>query len=207
MSLFLAASPSPSPSPGKPEPESNLSHLVHDVETGIMDQVKLYAPRVIGSIIIILIFYWISTYYVPVKPEKTDKIVKQKLMEYEMAYIRYYGIIFVGVLIGILNLRIQTSMLLTVLGSAGIAVALSLQGVLGHITAGIYISVNTLFDIGETIEVSSGPKVYRGIVKDFNFFNTTLFGVDVTTTTVAIPPSPIVIPNSFIQSGIVTKID
>ena len=96
----------------------------------------------------------------------------------------------------IIPLGIQPATLLAVFGTTGIAIALSLQGVLTNMVSGIYISVNSLFKLGDTVSiVGSGGNTYKGTVSSFNLFNT-IISTDKDTT--------VTVPNTYIQNNIVT---
>jgi small conductance mechanosensitive channel len=148
--------------------------------------------RCLQSIIIIIISFIIAKVYSNYsrKKEKENK----DLINYELNNIIYYIILTAGIILALFNLQIQTSTLLTVLGSAGIAIALSLQTMLTNITSGLYIGCNNLYKIGDMIQITSpSGQLYKGNVSSFNLFNTTITD----------NKNSIIIPNTMIQSNII----
>lgn len=67
-------------------------------------------------------------------------------------------------------LGIQTTSVITVLGAAGLAVALALQGSLANLAAGILIIVGKYFKIGDYIEAGGAS----GTVTEVELFTTQL---------------------------------
>lgn len=146
--------------------------------------------RCLQSIVIIIIFFIIAKLYRDHATKKENK----DLINYELNNIIYYIILITGIIFALFNLQIQTSTLLTVLGSAGIAIALSLQTILTNVTSGLYIGCNNLYKIGDMIQITSpSGKLYKGNVSSFNLFNTTITD----------NKNSIIIPNTMIQSNII----
>lgn len=120
----------------------------------------------------------------------STKKENKDLINYELNNI----ILITGIIFALFNLQIQTSTLLTVLGSAGIAIALSLQTILTNVTSGLYIGCNNLYKIGDMIQITSpSGQLYKGNVSSFNLFNTTITD----------NKNSIIIPNTMIQSNII----
>lgn len=146
--------------------------------------------RCLQSIVIIIISFIIAKLYSNNSTKKENK----DLINYELNNIIYYIILIIGIIFALFNLQIQTSTLLTVLGSAGIAIALSLQTILTNVTSGLYIGCNNLYKIGDMIQITSpSGKLYKGNVSSFNLFNTTITD----------NKNSIIIPNTMIQSNII----
>ncbi len=116
-------------------------------------------------------------------------IHKSNIVFYELGYIIYYLIITFGIIFAIINLGIQTTTILTIFSTFGLAIGLVLQGVLTNITSGIYIGFNDLFKIGDVINIDG----YTGMVDSFSLFNTILKTNS---------GSKIIIPNNKFQSNI-----
>ncbi|MEA4911883.1 MAG: mechanosensitive ion channel family protein [Oscillospiraceae bacterium] len=91
------------------------------------------------------------------------------------------------------NLGVPTTSFLTLLGSAGIAIGLSLQGSLSNMAGGLMILLFRQFKVGDFIEAPGG---YSGTVADISIFYTTLTTVD---------NRKIVIPNGTLSNGVITN--
>ena len=81
-----------------------------------------------------------------------------------------YAILIVVVVAALGQLGVQTTSLLAVLGAAGLAIGLALQGTLSNIAAGLMLLWLRPFDVGDYIE---GDGV-AGTVRELGLFNTQL---------------------------------
>jgi small conductance mechanosensitive channel len=145
------------------------------------------------SLFIFFVFFIIASIYKNYYKKKQDNLIK-----YELTDIIYYLLLFIGLFFSLIQLGIQTTSLYTIFGSIGLTFALSLQSTLSILASGLYISLNNLYNIGETIEIL-GPNgtIYNGKVSLFNLFNTTILSTKDNT--------PIIIPNNYIQNNILNK--
>lgn len=102
----------------------------------------------------------------------------------------YYVLVGV-VLIAVLNLfGIETTSLIAVLGAAGLAIGLALQGTLSNFAAGVMLLIFRPIRVGDWVEVAG----HAGTVKEIAIFNTLLDTGD---------NVRIIIPNSQISSDVV----
>jgi len=100
-----------------------------------------------------------------------------------------YYLIWAVVLIGVLGLfGIQTTSLVAVLGAAGLAVGLALQGTLSHFAAGVMLLIFRPFTIGDYVEAGGAA----GSIEEIGLFGTTLRTPDNIKT---------IIPNGLIWGG------
>ena len=91
-----------------------------------------------------------------------------------IASLAYYLALAV-VVIAVLSLfGIQTTSLVAVLGAAGLAVGLALQGTLSHFAAGIMLLIFRPFKVGDVVEVGGT----KGKVEEVGIFTTTLRSPD-----------------------------
>ncbi len=89
-------------------------------------------------------------------------------------------------------LGIQTTSFVAVLGAAGLAIGLALQGSLANFAGGVLILLFKPFKVGDVIEAQG----FIGIVKGIQIFNTILNTFD---------NKKIIIPNGAISSGSITN--
>ncbi len=103
-----------------------------------------------------------------------------------------YGIIFITLIMTLSNFGIETTSIIAVLGAAGLAIGLALQGTLQNVAAGIMLLVIRPFRKGDFIEAGN----ISGTVEETGFFITrmhTAQGLYIT------------VPNSMIWSNIITN--
>ena len=109
------------------------------------------------------------------------------------AGLAYYFVLAV-VLIAVLSLfGIETTSLVAVLGAAGLAVGLALQGTLSNFAAGVMLLVLRPFRVGDVIEAAGS----LGKVQEIGIFSTTLNTPD---------NVRIIIPNSAVFAGTIKNV-
>ena len=147
--------------------EAEASQAI-DLATEIL---TAYGLRVIGAVVI-LIVGWVASSWaahtirkIAVRSEHVDVMLGSFL-----ASLARYGIIAVTVLAVLAKFGVQTASLVAVLGATGLAIALALQGTLGHIAAGVMILFFRPFKVGQYVEVAG----QAGTVKAVTLFTTEL---------------------------------
>jgi len=94
----------------------------------------------------------------------------------------------VVILASVTELGVDTTSFIAILGAAGLAIGLALQGILGNIGSGVILIFFRPFEVGDTI--SAGGET--GTVESINLFNTTLLTPD---------NKVILIPNNAVAAG------
>lgn len=193
------------------------SNFVNNKYQNIKTYVSNNMPKIIMSILILLVFFTVANYYKALIIDKgvknsgseiptqevikiltetnknvNSEVYKQNIIKYELGYIVYYLIIFAGIIITITNIGIESSSIFAILGTLGLAIGLALQGSLTNLTSGIYIGLSNIFNIGDKIKINGTT----GIIQEFSLFNTTISDEN---------GHNVIIPNSIIQSNILTN--
>jgi small conductance mechanosensitive channel len=104
----------------------------------------------------------------------------------------YFGILTVAVLAALSKFGIQTTSFVAVLGAAGFAVGLALQGSLANFASGVLILLFHPFKIGDYIKAGGT----EGEVKDIHLFVTELATLD---------NVQVIVPNSAIMGGMISN--
>ena len=102
---------------------------------------------------------------------------KAKLDEAVVAFISSLFYFFLLACVGVAtlaNFGVQTASVIAILGAAGFAVGLALQGSLANFAAGVMILVFSPFKVGDFIDVAG----VAGTVKDIDLFTTTMASPD-----------------------------
>jgi len=89
------------------------------------------------------------------------------------------------------KLGVKTTSFIAIVGAAGLAIALALQGALANFAAGLMIIIFRPFELGDTIETGGAV----GVVDEIQIFNTILTTAD---------NKRKIVPNSKITSEIIT---
>jgi small conductance mechanosensitive channel len=148
----------------------------------------MYLPRIGGAILLWIIGSWLIS-----------RLVKLASAGME---VRHLDISLQGFLRSLINvglrvlllfavagqLGIETTSFIAVLGAAGLAVGLALQGSLGNFAGGVLLLIFRPFKIGDVI--ASGGQT--GVVKEIQIFNTILLAADNRT---------IILPNGPVSNG------
>jgi len=87
-----------------------------------------------------------------------------------LAYVVRYGILVITAIIVLSQFGVQTASILAVLGAAGLAIALALQGTLSNLAAGIMLVWLRPFNVGEYVDAEG----IAGTVVEIGLFTTRL---------------------------------
>jgi small conductance mechanosensitive channel len=156
------------------------------------DIIIAYGPKILGALLIFIFGRWI-TKIVTTVIEKTMR--KAKVEDTLVGFISHLttALLLTFVVVAALNqLGIQTTSLVAILGAAGLAVGLALQGSLSNFAAGVMIIIFKPFRVGDFIEAAGT----LGTVHEIQIFNTLLDHPD---------NRRIVVPNSQITGGIISN--
>jgi small conductance mechanosensitive channel len=147
---------------------------------------ELYAGHILGAAAIVAVGFVALRYLVaPLRRLMERSRIEPSTTSFLANSLR--GLLLVVIVIAVLQqLGVETTSLLTVLATAGVAVALSLQNTLANFTAGLILLSFRLLRVGDVIE--SGPM--RGRVTEMLPFHVILLTAD--NQMVAVPNSVLV---------------
>ncbi len=106
----------------------------------------------------------------------------------------YYAVLTFAVVAALSSFGIQTASFVAVVGAAGLAVGLALQGSLSNFAAGVLILIFRPFRIGDLVEVSG----HKGTVQEIGIFTTTLHSLD---------NQKIIVPNSDVMGTTIVNVN
>ena len=140
----------------------------------ITDSVMQWGLKVVGAIVVLVVGRMIAGGLRGAVRRALDKNDVDKTLVPFLANLTYYAALAV-VVIAVLSLfGIQTTSLIAILGAAGLAVGLALQGTLSHFAAGVMLLIFRPFRVGDVVEV--GGTI--GKVEEIGIFTTTLKSPD-----------------------------
>ena len=136
--------------------------------------VVTWGLKVVGAIVVLIVGRMVAgAIRGAVRRGLTKRKVDETLIPF-LSNLAYYAALAV-VVIAVLGLfGIQTTSLVAILGAAGLAVGLALQGTLSHFAAGVMLMIFRPFRIGDVVEV--GGTI--GKVEEIGIFTTTLKSPD-----------------------------
>lgn len=149
----------------------NLEKLLDKLITTL----STYGPKVIGAIIIWIVGSWII---------KKMMLGMKKIMEkgdYDESLQKFLlnlgswilKILLIITLLG--TLGVPTTSFAAIIGAAGLAIGLALQGSLANFAGGVLIMIFRPFKIGDLIEAQGEV----GVVKEIEIFTTRLIGATI----------------------------
>jgi len=144
-----------------------------DAETiqHLLSLLSEYGLNVVGAVVILLVGWSLSKWAEKLTRKaltRTSK-VDVTLTAFLSSFARYLVVVFT--VIAVLNqFGVQTASLIAVLGAAGLAIGLAMQGTLSNIAAGVMLLVFRPFKAGDYVEVSG----QSGTVQSINLFVTEL---------------------------------
>jgi small conductance mechanosensitive channel len=157
-----------------------------------MDTVAEYAPKVLMAIVVLTIGLWLIKRIAIL----ADKAMKRRELDISLrTFLRSLmsiglKIVLVVTVAGMIG--IGTASFVTVLGAAGLAVGLALQGSLANFAGGVLILIFKPFKVGDTIEAQG----QLGEVKEIQIFNTLMLTSDYKT---------VILPNGVLSNNTIVN--
>lgn len=158
----------------------------------IIDLLAQYTPVVISALLVLLIGLWVIkrvAIFSQKAFEKKDLDVSLRTFLRSLISIGLKIILIVTVA-GMLG--IGTASFVTILGAAGLAVGLALQGSLSNFAGGVLILIFKPYKVGDTIEAQG----QTGEVKEIQIFNTLVLTADHKT---------VILPNGALSNGTIVN--
>lgn len=152
--------------------------------------VLVYAIKIAIAVVILIIGFWLINRITKIvnrffNTRRIDGTVNSFFKTLVGTTLKIVLIIIILNFIGI-----QTTSIVALIGAAGLAIGLALQGTLTNLAGGVMILLFRPFKVGDIIE-AQGKK---GRVRDIQIFNTVLLAED---------DKKIIIPNSVLSNGII----
>jgi small conductance mechanosensitive channel len=153
----------------------------------VMDFITLYGVKLIASLLIFFVGKKVAHILTTLVVKGMRKSNIDETITRFSYNVIYGGLLVIIVLAALSNLGINTASFIAVLGAAGLAVGLALQGTLSNVGAGILLVLFRPFRIGHTVQIAGE----NGTVEEINLFSVVLKSPD---------NKQIVIPNSAVIS-------
>jgi small conductance mechanosensitive channel len=165
---------------------------VSQLWTQVQDLVAVWGLKVIAALAIFIIGRWIAIMVRRGVRSMMEKSGADPIIIGFVASIAYIALLAFVVIAALGQLGIQTTSFIAILGAAGLAVGLALQGSLANFAAGFLMIIFRPFKVGDFIE---GAGV-AGVVEAIQIFTTTLKTGDNKT---------IIIPNAKLAGDNITN--
>ncbi|NHA14929.1 mechanosensitive ion channel [Thioalkalivibrio sp. XN279] len=158
----------------------------------MVDWVSQFGLKLIAAIVVFFIGKWLA--------RRISNLLKRGMQRAEtdptligfVGNIAYFGLLTMVVIAAVGQLGVQTTSFIAVLGAAGLAIGLALQGSLANFAAGVLMIIFRPFKAGDYIEAAGTA----GSVEEVQLFTTTLKTPD---------NKIVIIPNAQVTSDTITN--
>lgn len=158
----------------------------------LVDWVSQFGLKLIAAVVVFFVGKWLA--------RRISNLLKRGLQKADtdptligfVGNITYFGLLTMVVIAAVGQLGVQTTSFIAVLGAAGLAIGLALQGSLANFAAGVLMIIFRPFKAGDYIEAAGTA----GSVEEVQLFTTTLKTPDNKT---------VIIPNAQVTAGTITN--
>ena len=158
----------------------------------MVDWVSQFGLKLIAAVLVFFVGKWLA--------RKISNLLKRGMQRAEtdptligfVGNITYFGLLTMVVIAAVGQLGVQTTSFIAVLGAAGLAIGLALQGSLANFAAGVLMIIFRPFKAGDYIEAAGTA----GSVEEVQLFTTTLKTPD---------NKIVIIPNAQVTAGTITN--
>lgn len=152
-----------------------------------------YAPRLLLALVTLLVGLWLISMVVRITKAGLEKSKTEPTLISFVSNMVSWGlkallIISVASMVGI-----ATTSFVAILGAAGLAVGLALQGSLSNFAGGVLIMIFKPYKLGDLVEAQG----HLGVIKDIQIFVTVMVTLD---------NKQVIIPNGVMSNGTITNV-
>ena len=158
----------------------------------LVEGAATFGTQIIAAIAIFLVGRWLARRVSNLLERGLTRAGTDSTLVGFFRNISYFGLLALVLIAAVGQLGVQTTSFIAVLGAAGLAVGLALQGSLANFAAGVLMIIFRPFKAGDFIEAAGTA----GVVEEIQLFTTRMRTPDNKT---------IIIPNAQITSGTITN--
>ncbi len=165
---------------------------MEEILNNLLEYIAKYGLNLLAALIILIIGKWVAKIISNFSEKLMTKAKVEKTLSSFVKNIAFFGMMVFVIIAALNKLGVQTTSLIAVIGAAGLAVGLALQGSLANFAAGIILILFKPFKVGDLIEGGGA----LGNVVEIQIFNTLLNTLD---------NRRVIIPNSNITGANITN--
>lgn len=170
-----------------------LSALVSEEQISrLVEGASQFGFQVVAAIVIFLAGRWLARRLAGLIERGLNKAGTDPTLIGFFRNIAYFGLLVMVIIAAVGQLGVQTTSFIAVLGAAGLAVGLALQGSLANFAAGMLMIIFRPFKAGDFIDAAGTA----GVVEEVQLFTTKMRTPDNKT---------IIIPNAQVTAGTITN--
>lgn len=171
---------------------TNIDYVVKMMES-LADQAIAFLPSVVGALAVLIVGLWVAGW---VKKAFARSIRRSGRIDETLAgfltSLVHYALIALVIITTLGVFGVPTTSFAAIIGAAGLAIGLALQGTLGHLASGVMMLGFRPFDVGDYVEAAG----VEGKVKQIGLFTTEIATVD---------NKKIIVPNGKIFEDVITN--
>ena len=164
---------------------------VEHVWTKVSKYLAFYGLRLLAAVAIFIVGKWAASAVAKVLDHSMERAKVERTLATFIRNLAYFSLLIFIIIAALSQLGVQTTSFVALVGAAGLAIGLALQGSLSNFAAGVLVVVFHPFRAGDFIE-AAGTK---GTVQEIQIFHTVLTLPD---------GRRQIAPNSQIMSGLIT---
>ncbi len=147
-----------------------LSGSIHEIISRLSALVAQYGLNLIGALAIFVVGRWVAKSVSSLLSKALTKAKVDATLVPFIDNLAYTAMLVFIIIAALAELGVQTASVVAVLGAAGLAVGLALQGSLANFASGVLLLVFKPFRVGDYVEISG----VGGTVQAIHVFNTVL---------------------------------
>ncbi len=151
-----------------------------------------WAIRIVSALAIFFIGRWLASFASRLIVKALEKAKVEITLSKFLARIAHVLLLVVVILASLEKLGVSTTSFVAIVGAAGLAIGLAMQGSLSNFAAGVMIIIFRPFSVGNFIDAGG----VKGIVEEISIFHTKLRTPD---------NLAVIVPNAQINGGAITN--
>lgn len=153
-----------------------------------VDQLMALSTNIVIALVIFAVGWWAAKLAYAQTVKFAQKRTKDTMLARFLASLAQWSVVAAAAIAALARVGIETTSLVALLASAGVAIGLALQGNLSNFASGVLLLVFRPLDIGEFVEAGG----HSGTVEDIGIFSTKL---------ITLANNTVIMPNSAITAG------
>ncbi len=166
----------------------NLDFLQHIEWNKLIDLGIVYGLKILGALAIFVFGKWIAKALTRVVKKAMEHAKVEATLVSFVGSMVYILLMIVVILAALNNLGVNTTSFVAVMGAAGLAIGLALQGTLSNVGAAVLLILFRPFKVGDFVEAGGTA----GVVEEINMFSTIFKTGD---------NKVVIVPNSSVIGG------
>ena len=171
---------------------ASLQTTWDSVQVWLATEGLAFGIKLLGALVIFVIGKWLARLISGAISRALEKAKLEPTLNRFVTKISYVLLLLIVIMASLDMLGIRTTSLVAIIGAAGLAVGLALQGSMANFAAGVMIIIFRPFKIGDFIDAGG----IKGIVDEISIFTTNLRTPD---------NLAVIVPNAKITDGSITN--